>query len=390
MVRESLTAALGAFARLRGAAAVVLLAALLAPASASAVTSSLERAVDSVVAITSGAERIGTGVVVAEDRVLTAAHVIDAASGTPAYLLAGDAMLGYRVIAIDRQRDLALLEVDLPAGTPAIVWADSAELTRGQEVLALGFPIGLTSVSLTRGVVSSPLQTYQGVTFVQTDAAINPGNSGGPLVDLQGRFVGMSVAKIAQVDVDAVGFAVPVADMLGFLAREAPDIRVLMDTSSGDQPAEAEPVRPRAGAAVVSWPLAVLAAAAVTALGVLAVRRRRGERPGSGVPGPSTAGRTMRRAVFRVSSPGRDEEFDLRLPSVAGSAPNADIPLPGPGNAAYRIRFSAAPGGVTALDLADERGMYCGDACVKTASLAVGQSVRAGETTITFVRGYDA
>ncbi len=63
------------------------------------------------------------------------------------------------------------------------MWGDDSALILGQDVIALGFPIGLTSVTLSKGVVSSPSQTYAGATFIQTDAAINPGNSGGPLMD---------------------------------------------------------------------------------------------------------------------------------------------------------------------------------------------------------------
>jgi S1-C subfamily serine protease len=376
--------------RLHGACTALALALVLSSAAAHAVTSSLDRALDSVVAMTAGADLIGTGVVIAEDRILTAAHVVDVAAETSPYVIVGDTILSYEVVAIDRIRDLALLSARVPEGVPAIIWAGSSPLVRGQEVLALGFPIGLSSVSLTRGVVSSPHQTYQGVTFVQTDAAINPGSSGGPLVDLEGRLVGMSVAKVAQVDVDAVGFAVPATDVLEFLAREAPGLRVLMDTSTGDEPAEAEPVRPSA-AGTRGWAsgLALAAiAAGVLALALVIGRGRRRARVGA-LPGVATPGRRRTRAVFRVSSPGQDEEFDVRLPSVAGTAPNADIPLSG-STGAYRIRFVAAPGGVTALDLADERGMYCGDECVRTVFLGPGESVRVGEVAIVLVRTYDA
>lgn len=379
------------------AAAVTALVALLLAAPALGVTSSLDRAIDAVAAVTSGAERIGTAVVIAEDRVLTAAHVVDAAAGTPANLIVASTMVPFEVLAIDRQRDLALLSADLPDDVPAIVWGDGAALARGQDVIALGFPIGLTSVSLTKGVVSSPLQRYQGATFVQTDAAINPGNSGGPLVDEQGRMVGISVAKIAQVDVDAVGFAVPVADALEFLSQAAPEIEVLVDTSSGEVPAEAEPLAPAEGAEQVRpgfTPviIGIIAAAALAAAGVsfVAIRRARlDEARGAEEPaGPDR--RSIMRAVFRIASPGRDEELDLRLPSVAGSARNADIPLPADGGPAYHVRFSAAPGGVSALDLTDERGMYCGEACVTTVVLRPGESVRVGSATIVYVRSYEA
>ena len=100
--------------------------------------------------------------------------------------------------------------------------------------------------------------------------------------------------------------------------------------------------------------------------------------------------KTVPRAVFRVSSPAEEREFDLRLPSVAGSAPNADIPLHGDHASAYHVRFSPAGDGVTALDLTDSEGMYCADACVVSATLTPGESVRVAGATITLVRAYEA
>ena len=371
-------------------ALAVCTAIIAAPVAANAETSSLDRATDSVVAIVAGAERIGTGVVVAPGRVLTAAHVVDATAGTPASVIAADAMLQFQVVGIDRRRDLALLALELPPEVPAIVWGDSDTLRRGQDVIALGFPIGLRSVSLTKGVVSSPLQVFEGDTYVQTDAAINPGNSGGPLVDERGRLVGVNVAKIAQLDVDAVGFAVPASEALAFLAQADPAIQVLMDDSGEDVPAEAESVQP---AAVRSpgWPWwwAPLALAVTVTVGAMVAHARSRAAAAADDSESGQGGRQVPRAVVRVGGVGPEHEVDVRLPSVAGSARNADIPLPAGIAQAYHVRFSPAPGGVVALDLTDERGMYCGDECVRTVPLAPGESVRIGPATITLVKIYE-
>ena len=375
------------------AISLVLLVALSTP-FAHAAEPTLDRAVDAVVAVTAGAERVGTGVVIAEDRVLTVAHVIDAVAGSPSYLIVAGAMVPFEVIAMDRRRDLALLSADLPSGVAPIVWAAEGSLTRGQEVIAVGFPIGFTSVSLTKGVVSSPLQTYQGETYVQTDAAINPGNSGGPLVDAEGRMVGLNVAKIAQVDVDAVGFAVPAEDVRDFLVRAQPGLRLVTDTASGNGAAASDDAGPDTRGRIIAG---FIVFGLVVVGGSVLILRLRGTRGAVGTPaGEASADeraagkRSVPRAVFRVMSPGRDDELDLRLPSVAGSAPNADLPVTTPGTSAYLIRFTASAGGVTALDLTDARGMYCGDACVKTVALTPGQSVRVGETSIVLIRVYDA
>ncbi|MDO8847594.1 MAG: serine protease [Coriobacteriia bacterium] len=368
--------------------AALLVLALVSPAFAA--TASVAGATASVVAITSYADRIGTGVVIAEDRVLTVAHVVDAAQGTPTHIIAADTLLTYEVLAIDRERDLALLAVDLPAGVPAIVWGDDAAPVLGEDVIALGFPIGLTSVTLSKGVVSSPSQTYAGATFIQTDAAINPGNSGGPLIDAQGRLVGITVAKVAEIEVDAVGFAVPASDAIAFLERVAPEIVLLRDTPTGTASAEASE-EPTEGERRNTTGIAVAIGLAVALIVAALVRARWRARTVRAAAESSAApvGHVVPRAVFRVSSAAEERQLDLRLPSVAGTAPNADIPLAGEGMAAYHVRFSPAAGGVTALDLTDGQGMYCGDACVVTAMLAPGESVRVGGTSVTLIRAYE-
>lgn len=381
-------------------AACVALAALAAAAPALAQTSSVERATASVVAITSYADRIGTGVVIAPDRVLTVAHVVDAAEGTPTHVIAADALFPYEVLAIDRERDLALLAVDLPDDVPAIVWGDEGALALGDDVIAIGFPIGLTSVTLSKGVVSSLRQEYAGAMFIQTDAAINPGNSGGPLVDAQGRLVGINVAKVAQIEVDAVGFAVPASDIRAFVERVAPGIVLVRDTSTTATPTDgpgppAGSVDESAPAERSNLPALALAIGAPVALvlAMLARSRRLATRlraSALGESGPSSAGRTVPRAVFRVSGAAGERELDLRLPAVAGTAANADIPLHGAGASTYHVRFSPAADGVTVLDLTDSEGMYCGDACVSSVVLRSGESVRVAGTTIVFVRAYEA
>lgn len=371
--------------------AVFLIAARPPTAMASG-ASSLERATDAVVAVTSGAERIGSGVVVGRNRVITAAHVVDAASARPARIVAGGALLTYEVVAVDRHRDLALLSADLPGAVPAIVFGDSGVLARGQDVIALGFPIGLRSVSLTKGVVSSPRQLYDGMAYVQTDAAINPGNSGGPLVDGQGRLVGVNVAKVALVEVDVVGFSVPAADVIGFIRRVEPGLEIVTEAGeSGGLPA--------AGAWRV-WsapPAAAFAAFTVLALVVVIVVRTVLVRAISGhaETGAGTgAGHSLTRrdrAVFEVMTPGGSRELDLRLPAVAGSARNADIPVPGDATGAYQVRLTRGPGeSVVATNLSDKTGMYCGDECVPTLVLRRGESVSVGSATITLVSVYDA
>ena len=113
----------------------------------------------------------------------------------------------------DPKTDIALIQIPGGAQFPTATIGDSDEAQVGDWVLALGQPFGLES-SVTAGIISAKGRAM-GITdredFLQTDAAINPGNSGGPLVDLEGRIVGINTA-ISSRDGgnDGIGFAVPI------------------------------------------------------------------------------------------------------------------------------------------------------------------------------------
>jgi len=167
----------------------------------------------------------GSGVVLdASGYIVTNAHVVQGARriqvilGTPARPLDGRSVLkaqgrtaGATLIGIDVETDLAVLKV-AETGLPALELADSESVRQGQVVLAFGSPLGLDN-SLTMGVVSAvarQLKPDDPMIYIQTDAPINPGNSGGPLVDLDGRVVGINTLKLAQAGgSEGIGFAAP-------------------------------------------------------------------------------------------------------------------------------------------------------------------------------------
>jgi serine protease Do len=116
-----------------------------------------------------------------------------------------------QVIGLDPETDLAVLKID-GKGLPWLELADSDRLRQGQLVLALGSPLGLdNSVSL--GVISSVARQFRPedpMIYIQTDAPINPGNSGGPLVDTNGRVVGINTLIFSQSGgSEGLGFAAP-------------------------------------------------------------------------------------------------------------------------------------------------------------------------------------
>ncbi|MCL2230738.1 MAG: trypsin-like peptidase domain-containing protein [Treponema sp.] len=149
--------------------------------------------------------------------VLTNNHVIQNAHRVFVNLADGSQFEG-RVIGIDPENDLAVLKFDPPAGTvlTTINYGNSDNLRVGQKVLAIGNPFALER-TLTVGIVSGlgrPIQTSRNRIIrdmIQTDASINPGNSGGPLLDTQGRMIGINTMIYSPTGGSVgIGFAVPV------------------------------------------------------------------------------------------------------------------------------------------------------------------------------------
>jgi len=354
---------------------VLVLALHAAAPSAPAAAASVSSATDSVVAITAGYDVIGSGIVIATDRVLTVSHVAAAGPGSQMRVLTGEALLPFSVIALDPVRDLALLAVDLPDGIRPIVWGSSTTLVRGQDVIALGFPIGFSSVSLTKGVVSSPEQPYRSAVYVQTDAAINPGNSGGALVDDGGRLVGVNVAKIADVEVDAVGFSIPADEARAFVLASEPGIALALDLKPVSRSTRA-----------IWWALGI----AAILLAALLLRRRVALKRAAGAATNDTVATdappaSVTRWRFSVRGPGTVSESVIRLPGVIGTAANADLRVEDPTVTPYHARIVQAGDGVEVVDLTDAEGLYCADLCVPRAIIRPGESVRVGATTVAFV-----
>jgi serine protease Do len=153
---------------------------------------------------------VGSGVVIDKDgQILTNAHVVDGAASLSVTLDSGN-RANARIVGLDPVLDLALLRVDTPNPLPAARLGDSSGVRVGDEVVAIGNPIGLDQ-TMTRGIVSALNRLLPGVSdepMIQTDAPINPGNSGGPLVDRCGNVIGINT--LISEDAQSIGFAVPV------------------------------------------------------------------------------------------------------------------------------------------------------------------------------------
>ena len=167
-------------------------------------------------------EAIGSGVILSSDGyIVTNAHVVQGARRIrvrlPGLELPGPdgsqphGPVTAKVVGLDRQSDLAVLRIEAK-DLPAMELADSDQLKQGQVVFAFGSPEGLEN-SVTMGVISATARQVSDEnpsTYVQTDAPINPGNSGGPLVDVDGRMVGINTFILSESGgSEGLGFAIP-------------------------------------------------------------------------------------------------------------------------------------------------------------------------------------
>jgi serine protease Do len=127
------------------------------------------------------------------------------------------------VVGSDALTDLAVLTVDGSKVSKVATFGNSESITLGEPVIAIGNPLGLEFFgSVTQGIISGkeriiPVDINQDgqpdweADVIQTDAAINPGNSGGALINLRGEVIGINSMKIAQSEIEGLGFAIPIS-----------------------------------------------------------------------------------------------------------------------------------------------------------------------------------
>jgi serine protease Do len=155
---------------------------------------------------------LGSGVVIdPAGFILTNAHVVQGASRIHVTLVDSREFKA-KLIGADPPSDLAVLSIQAQDELPVIKMGQSDDLMIGETVIAIGNPFGL-SHTVTTGVISALNRTvrtehrvYQD--FIQTDAAINPGNSGGPLLNIDGKLIGINTAIYQKAE--GVGFAIPI------------------------------------------------------------------------------------------------------------------------------------------------------------------------------------
>lgn len=175
--------------------------------------------------VTSGA---GSGVIITQSNdagyILTNNHVVDGAREITVRLTSGEEYVAQN-LGGDADTDLAVLRITKTAGenfTTAPI-GDSSKLSVGQEVIAIGNPLGSLGGTVTDGIISALDRTVviDGVSMVllQHNAAINPGNSGGGLFDAMGNLIGIVNAKTSETGIEGLGFAIPINIAYEFFNR---------------------------------------------------------------------------------------------------------------------------------------------------------------------------
>ena len=158
-------------------------------------------------------QRLGSGSIISKDGyILTNNHVVGGADRILVRLHDGQEFEA-ELIGADPPSDIAVIKIPANELNP-IQMGNSDEMQVGETVIAIGNPFGLT-LTVTLGIISAKGRSNVGITdyenFIQTDAAINPGNSGGPLINLEGKLIGVNTAIFSKNGgYQGIGFSVPV------------------------------------------------------------------------------------------------------------------------------------------------------------------------------------
>lgn len=174
----------------------------------------------------------GTGFLISRDGyIVTNRHVVSDESAEYMVLLSTGGQKKARVVYVDPNLDVALLNID-GSGYPTVPLGDSSNVKLGGSVIAIGNALGEYNNSVSRGIISGLDRTVKAAGpdgaveelngVIQTDAAINPGNSGGPLLTLEGKVIGVNVATV--LGSNNISFAIPINRVRDIVRHYVPGV----------------------------------------------------------------------------------------------------------------------------------------------------------------------
>lgn len=155
----------------------------------------VDRSKGAIVRVEVGADRVGTGFVIDRDgAIATNLHVVVGSSDIKVRTLDGTVLTVPRVLALDPEHDLALIDVDPRRPLPMLSLGDSDKVSAGDTVVAIGNPLGVLDYTVSDGLISSVRSVSEDLTLLQISAPISQGSSGGPLFNSFGEVIGVATA----------------------------------------------------------------------------------------------------------------------------------------------------------------------------------------------------
>lgn len=179
------------------------------PSVVAITTETVQRGTFMKEAVSQGA---GSGVIITEDGyIITNHHVVNGASNIKV-TLSNNKEYDATLIGSDATNDIAVIKINKNGLTVATI-GNSDKLKVGEDVVAIGNPLGTLGGTVTEGILSATSREIRvenvDMTLLQTSAAVNPGNSGGGLFNTSGELIGVVNAKISSDNVEGIGFAIP-------------------------------------------------------------------------------------------------------------------------------------------------------------------------------------
>ena len=160
----------------------------------------------------------GSGFIISENGyVLTNAHVVEGASSIKV-LMSDKSEYKATIVGSEEESDVAVLKIESENKFKPVILGDSDKMIIGEDIVAIGNPLGELTFSITKGIVSAldrsiQVDAYTTLNMFQVDCAVNEGNSGGPIFNMYGEVIGIVSAKYASSTIEGLGFCIPINDV---------------------------------------------------------------------------------------------------------------------------------------------------------------------------------